>query len=299
MNFSIKKLKKFGFFSGNDFILSEEEVNILVAKIDGMYKDKLNEKLLDYSSNAPVLQNLYGRDKIVDSYLNKIVNNDQFKNTFETILGKNYKIWEISTRYSMGYDKGLEMHSDGKGQMNFIMYLNDQMNSEGVTAIWPRSHLLNRLSNFTSWRNMSFIWRFFTKPLNGKKGNYFFFINKTWHGRLPKKNNKITKALFFGCYSEGSSYNPISGSELNYKNLENSELKKRISFEDGKFNKNTGEFIISYKSHSQENKTFAYKIERFSFINFLKNIDQLILLLLLEVILFIPYRVYRLRKFKF
>ena len=122
---------------------------------------KINEESLDYSSNAPVLQNLYGRDKTIDEYLNKIIINHEFISTFEKILGKNFKIWEISTRYSMGYDKGLEMHSDGRGQMNFIMYLNDQLDPEGVTTVWPRSHLLNRLAGFTSWRNMSFIWKSF------------------------------------------------------------------------------------------------------------------------------------------
>lgn len=299
MNKSIFDIKKNGYFrSDNSNILSDEDLNKLVNKIDGLFE--IYEKELDYSSNAPVLRNLHGRDKEIDKYLEKILTNDGFKNTFENILGSNYKIWEISCRYSLGYDKGLEMHSDGKGQMNFVMYLNDQINPQGVTSIWTRSHLIYRLADYVSWRNMSFIWKYFTKPLTAKKGSYFVFLNKTWHGRLPKNNNNITKALFFGCYCEGSTFDPIFKSENYFNQVEEKELKKRLKLNNGQFNKQKGTFFIDFMKYNRKNLPFALKIEKLNSISLFKNLDQFILIFLIELFLFIPYRIYRLRSlFKF
>ena len=292
-----KNIKNKGFFASNQKIFTEKELSTLTIYIDELFE--LNKESLDNSSNAPVIQHLYGRNKKIDYFLEKIVTNNEFKLAFESILGKNYKIWEVSCRNSMGFDKGLELHSDGKGQMNFVLYLNDQKKPQGVTSLWPRSHLIHRLSDFTSWRNMIFIWKYFTKPLTAEKGSHFFFLNKTWHGRLAKKNQNITKALFLSGFSEGSTMYPIKGSEKYISNVTHIELKRILILDEGIHNTKEGTFYINFSDKKNNDVPYALYIEKFNILNIIKTADQYLLLIILELILIIPYRIYRLRNLKF
>ena len=50
-----------------------------------------------------------------------------------------------------------------------------------------------------SWNSLKFIniTKHFLTLANGNAGDYYYFFNRTWHGRLPGNSNKTKLSLFF------------------------------------------------------------------------------------------------------
>ncbi|EQA52266.1 putative 2OG-Fe(II) oxygenase [Leptospira kmetyi] len=226
----VNNIKAHGFSVGNSRILSEEKHKELEQIIDRLFESSSAQK--DYSSNAPVLLSLVGVDARLDSLLEEILTNVSIRETLKWIVGDDYKIWEISARYSLPGDNGLGLHQDAWGQMNLAFALNDQQNGEGSTAFLKGSHLLPRWSNYISWKRPK-IANLFTVPLILKNSDYAFFINRTWHSRRKNGGGEVKKILLFGFFPNGGTYKPLYQDSV--KNIDPSckELIRRIDTTDG------------------------------------------------------------------
>lgn len=259
MNYQTKidLIKSEGFTLVDQF-LSREDIDYLSSYIDNLYKS--NDGVNTTSDTTPVVQDLIGKDQNFDLIIEKIISNEIFDNIAKSLLGSNYKIWEISSRISIGSDSGLSMHQDSPGQMNFWLLLNDQKSKSGVTAFFPKSHILPRLANKISWSAI-LISKYFLRPLLGKKGEYAFFINRCWHARLPNHLKIQNKTLAIGMFAEGSSFVPkLSNKKILKEILPN--LHKRLSYEEGYFKKDR--FYIN----NSGNNNYVMMIESFKNFNF-------------------------------
>ena len=58
---------------------------------------------------------------------------------------------------------------------------------------------------------------------NGKVGDYYYFLNRTWHGRTPGKSNKTKLSLFFDFFPVSAKNKNISKGELIYNSNVKSE----------------------------------------------------------------------------
>lgn len=225
------KLIKYGFSSGNGFLLTEEERNELEFRIDRLFDNESIAK--DVSANAPSLVNLLGNDKRIDFLIEKLLTNERVKSILIHMLGEGYKVWEISARYSEPGDPGLALHQDGWGQLNFVYSLNNTGNKDGVTMLLPGTHFLPRIINYISWRIPK--WGgIFSKPLIFKGTDYGFFINKTWHGRFSNRSNQTKKIVLIACYPNKGKYRKIY-SDLYFENICNDfrEIKMRLDWRSG------------------------------------------------------------------
>ena len=67
----------------------------------------------------------------------------------------------------------------------------------------------------------------------------------------------------------------------------------------GIHNTKEGNFYINFSDKKNNGIPYALYIEKFNIFNVIKNADQYLLLIILELILIIPYQIYRLRNLKF
>ena len=245
----INELKDNGYtlIKENPILLEEDRLK-LKKFLKHQFENKINLNLK--SDNTPVINNIIGRDKEIDLIIQKIVLSDTFINITKEILGENFKIWEISSRISIGTDRGLSMHQDAKGQMNFWFILSDQLKPSGVTAFLPQSHLLGRIASKVGWSPIN-ISRFFLKPLLGKDGDFAFFINKTWHARLPNLSGEDNFTLAIGMFSQDSDFSG-NNQYLNI-NLDHLDKLKR--------------YLINNNLSKGEQETYCMKIEKINKFN--------------------------------
>ncbi|RHX78284.1 putative 2OG-Fe(II) oxygenase [Leptospira yasudae] len=226
----VNDIKAYGYSPGNSRILSEEKHRELEQIVDRLFESSSAQK--DYSSNAPVLLSLVGVDARLDSLLEEILTNESIRSTLKEIIGDDYKIWEISARYSLPGDNGLGLHQDAWGQMNLAFALNDQKSGEGSTAFLKGSHLLPRWSNYISWARPN-IANLFTVPLILSNSDYAFFINKTWHSRRKNRGGEVKKILLFGFFPNGGKYKPLYQDSVKNINPSCKELIRRVNTEEG------------------------------------------------------------------
>lgn len=256
-NFSkIKEIKRNGYsLFTNEIILEESDMNKLKSFLKYQFDNDIGLNVK--SDTTPVIDDILGRDKEIDKIIEKIILNEVFQKVTSEILGKNFKIWEISSRISIGTDKGLSMHQDAEGQMNFWFILSDQQKPSGVTAFLPKSHLFDRTASKVGWSPIA-ISRFFLKPLIGKEGNFAFFINKTWHARLPNISGENNFTMAIGMFAEDSSF---TGNSV-YKSRDLSHIEKIKKY-------------LLFENNNTQNESFCMSIERNNKINiktFLLNI---------------------------
>ena len=116
------------------------------------------------------------------------------------MLDKNYFLRHITARYNEPNDKGLSLHQDAIGEVSLMVLVNDQL--DGSTFFFPGTQLipLNRdMAPKVSWNSLKLlkITNHFLMLANGNAGSYYYFLNRTWHGRTPGKPNKTNLSLFF------------------------------------------------------------------------------------------------------
>lgn len=224
-------------------ILTQEDKSKLKNFLKYQFENKINLNLT--SDNTPVINNIIGRDKEIDLIIEKLVLSKNFIEISKEILGENFKIWEVSSRISTGTDSGLSMHQDAKGQMNFWFILSDQLKPSGVTAFLPKSHLFDRIASKVGWSPIN-ISRFFLKPLLGKDGDFAFFINKTWHARLPNIYEDDNFTFAIGMFSQDSNFK----GNKEYLNINLDHINKLKKY-----------MVYDYKSND-EKETYCMKIEK-------------------------------------
>ncbi|EMS85315.1 putative 2OG-Fe(II) oxygenase [Leptospira noguchii] len=233
----INKIKINGYSPGSSRILEESKRKELEQIVDKLFLDQSVKK--DYSSNAPVLLYLVGIDARLDSLLEEILNHSSVRNVTKDIIGEDYKIWEISARYSLPGDSGLGLHQDAWGQVNLAFAINDQQNIEGVTSFFRGTHLLPRWAKYISWARPD-IANLFTSPLTLAGSDYAFFINKTWHSRRKNRGTEIKKVLLFGFYPNGARYRPLYKDYIRKINPSCQELIRGLNVEEGVRNIDSG-----------------------------------------------------------
>ncbi|EKO78332.1 MULTISPECIES: putative 2OG-Fe(II) oxygenase [unclassified Leptospira] len=226
----INKIKINGYSPGVSRILEESKRKELEQIVDKLFLDQSVKK--DYSSNAPVLLYLVGIDARLDSLLEEILNHSSVRNVTKDIIGEDYKIWEISARYSLPGDSGLGLHQDAWGQVNLAFAINDQQNIEGVTSFFRGTHLLPRWAKYISWARPD-IANLFTSPLTLAGSDYAFFINKTWHARRKNRGTEIKKVLLFGLYPNGAKYRPLYKDYIEKIDPSCQELIRGLNVEEG------------------------------------------------------------------
>lgn len=254
----VENIKTDGYSPGESKIFSEEKREEMEQIIDSLFESSSSQK--DYSSNAPVLLSMVGVHPRLDSMLDEILSNESVRSTLQNILGEDYKIWEISARYSLPGDNGLGLHQDAWGQMNLAFALNDQSNSQGSTSFLSGSHLLPRWSNFISWAKPG-IANILTKPLVLKNVDYAFFINKTWHSRRKNRGNETKKILLFGFFPTGGKFKPLYADDVLMRiNPSNKELVKRIGLKEGVEKLDSG-FVKVVSSGASNSVPYSVLIE--------------------------------------
>ncbi len=252
-------IKANGYSSGEFKVLSDEKHLELEKIIDSMFADQSVGK--DYSSNAPVMLSLVGVNPRLDSLLNEILANEQIRNVMKEIIGDDYKIWEISARYSLPGDNGLGLHQDAWGQMNLAFAINDQTENEGSTSFLKGSHVLPRWSNYISWARPN-IANLLTKPLNLQGADYAFFINKTWHSRRKNRGANIRKILLFGFFPNGAEFKPLYHEDVLKKvDSSNKELIRRLDLSEGVRKLDKG-FVKVVSATAPESVPYSVEIEK-------------------------------------
>ncbi|MDI7226892.1 putative 2OG-Fe(II) oxygenase, partial [Leptospira santarosai] len=175
----------------------------------------------------------------MDFLLEEILNHSSVRNVTKDIIGEDYKIWEISARYSLPGDCGLGLHQDAWGQVNLAFAINDQQNIEGTTSFFRGTHLLPRWAKYISWARPD-IANLFTSPLTLAGSDYAFFINKTWHSRRKNRGTEIKKVLLFGFYPNGARYRPLYKDYIRKINPSCQELIRGLNVEEGVRNIDSG-----------------------------------------------------------
>ncbi len=291
MSSIINNLLKRGISKGNSQLLNEIEIielESLIIKCKNHYFKKGED-----------FNNIVGIDKRIDEFLEKILSNQEIQNTLLKILGENYLLRHVSVRYSEPDDKGLPMHQDSSGEVSLTVLLNDQ--EKGSTFFFPGTQLIpfnNHLAQKVSWGSIKLInlTKYFLLTAKGNAGSYYYFLNRTWHGRLPGKSNRTKISIFFAFFPVSAKRRDLVKDDLEYnlklkgKSIIQPNLKKILSrhnyniavenFEN-KQDKNSLSMMVN------SNKIIFKNIFFFSYIIFK--------LILLEIIFF-PIKIKRLLK---
>lgn len=230
---TINNIKRNGFGKLSVPVLTAQEIREFESIIDRLAADKTIS--VDYSANSPTHASLVGRDPNLDRMIEKILSNPAVKEVLSEIVGDDFKIWEISARISQENDPGLGLHVDAVGQCNIAYIINDQKTPAGVTMFWPGSHLLSRffidrVGQAIEWAGTYFLKRMLA-PLTAEAGQIAFFVNKTYHGRLPATSGQ-RKIILMGCFPVGSRFKPMPQA-VDADSIQYPELRKRLSLSQG------------------------------------------------------------------
>ena len=232
MNSIVGNILKKGIVKGQSEILSNEEMkeleNLLLRS-----KDK-------YLKEGELSHNVIGIDNRIDELLEKILSNPEIQKTLSVLLGKNYLLRKIVVRYNEPDDKGLMLHQDSIGEVSLMILVNDQL--DGSTVFFQGSQLIpseKHLASKVSWNSLKLMnkAKYFLMPAIGNAGDYYYFLNRVWHGRKPGNSHKTKIALFFPCYPVASKDKHLFlknslNSEFDWESVTQPTLKKNISRQD-------------------------------------------------------------------
>lgn len=162
-NSDISSLKRKGFINIKNFFL-KEDINMLSSELDKLYPDTTgknknnlknieNQKITPNKTNkadylvdgsyhqgtfvAPIL----GCSKIIDKFMQKLFNNEDFENLKKFLVGKNSKIFTFHYRVLNPKAKRLMLHQDDFCQLTFQIPLNSIKESDSSTCFVEGSHL--------------------------------------------------------------------------------------------------------------------------------------------------------------
>lgn len=138
--------------------------------------------------------------------LDDIVSNADVRRVLVSVLGADYKIWQIDFRRSVPGDKGLFVHQDAPGQVNICLLLSDNPRGEGATVFLRGSHLVpprmkDLQISIPPYLLMS-LRRLFT-PMAGYAGDIGFFFNRAWHGRFANASSEYSDVVLLGFFPAG------------------------------------------------------------------------------------------------
>ena len=288
MNSIVDNILKKGILKGNSEILSKTDIK----ELENLILNKTNSK------NGEVFQNIIGIDKRIDELLEKVLKNEEVKDTLIKVLGENYFLRHITARYNESQDIGLAMHQDAVGEFGIMILLNDQPN--GSTFFFPGTHLIpmeNYKAENVSWGSLKLInlTKYFLMLAKGNAGNYYYFLNRTWHGRMPGQSQKTNISIFFDFFPVSAKRKDLSqgeyihNSNIKWKEVTEKNLKKIVSKEN---------YSNAVEIHEKEiNTTNALIMKANNYNQILKNkfffIVTVLKLIFLEIF-FLPVTIKRL-----
>lgn len=227
LNSFIQALALNGYAKGADELLKTDELLKLNSIIADLKNDQIKENSFLSSDKEKNLLPFLGKNKELDEIISKILANKKIKKIIESVVGKNYILkFPPVVRFSDEKDKGMYFHQDSAGETSFTFLLTDQ--KKGTTALIPGSHLLLPMKlkgvEFSSWVSpkLQMLTKYFYTPLSGLAGNYYFWFNRCFHGRL-RSSTKQASLMF--------SFLPV-GHPKNIEILDNLEdkIKNDINF---------------------------------------------------------------------
>lgn len=288
MNSFVDNILKKGILKGNSELLTKSEIK----ELETLILKKTS------SISEDIFQNLIGIDKRIDELLEKVLKNDEIKNILLKVLGENYLLRHITARYNKTDDKGLAMHQDAVGEFGIMILLNDQPN--GSTFFFPGTHLIpleNYKAENVSWGSLKLInlTKYFLTLAKGNAGNYFYFLHRTWHGRMPGQPQKTNISIFFNFFPVSAKRKDLSqgeyihNSNIKLRNITEKNLKKNVSKEN---------YLHAIEAYENEiNKTNSLSLQANSYNQILKNkfffIVTVLKLISLEIF-FLPVTIKRL-----
>ena len=286
----VDNILKTGILKGCSEILSKTDIK----ELENLILNKTNSK------NGEIFQNIIGIDKRIDELLEKVLKNEEIQDTLIKVLGKNYLLRHITARYNESQDRGLAMHQDAVGEFGIMILLNEQPN--GSTFFFPGTHLIPMeyyKAEKVSWGSLKLInlTKYFLMLAKGNAGNYYYFLNRTWHGRMPGQFNKTNISLFFDFFPVSAKRKDLSqgeyiyNSNIKWNEVTEKNLKKIVSKE------NYSNAVETYEK--EINTTNSLSMDVNSYNQILKNkfffIVTFLKLISLEI-LFLPITIKRLIK---
>jgi putative 2OG-Fe(II) oxygenase len=164
----------------------------------------------------------------ISQAINKVVNNANIKVILQSVLGNDYKIWQIALRRSSPGDKGLYLHQDSMGETGLVILLTDNLAGDGATFFLPKSHLLSKTARKLGVEAPAFLVNFMCgllKPFTGKAGDIGFFFNRTWHGRFSNTSTRNHDAILISFFPSGATYG-FGGSYLEWSQEYLNEIRE-------------------------------------------------------------------------
>ena len=205
-------------------ILSSDEIKILNSHSKEFFDDvrPWNEKANmiqkgDYhmpafgDENWAVLINLPGRSSEIDKVLEVFFSNKQISEFLELMIGKGWKLWELSIRRATAFDSGLYVHQDAPGELGISILLKEQKGHSGTTSFIKGSH---RFAIRASEAKAEFyirpnILKYFSTPATGCPGDVYVYFKDTWHGRTKSYSSNDSDAIMMSLYPVGYSFTPF------------------------------------------------------------------------------------------
>ncbi len=284
MDSIVKNLLKKGIVKGKSELLS----NIEIKELENLILKSKDE----YLKKGEVFQNIIGINKRIDELLGKILSNQEVQNILLKILDKNYLLRHVSARYNEPKDKGLALHQDSIGEASLMVLINDQLN--GSTFFFPGTQLIpskKHTAEKVSWNSLKLtkITNHFLMKASGDAGNYYYFLNRTWHGRFPGKSNETKLSLFFDFFPVSAKRKDLSEGEyiheskVKWESILQPDLHKILS------KKNYNSAMATFEKTTNANYSLSMKASNYEII--LKNkfyFTYVILKLIFMEILFFP-----------
>lgn len=202
--------------------LKDREANAIQ---EAHYKGISGHTILTKPSHLMI--DVYGKSPILDNLVDKILTDPLTSAVLKELVGKDIDFYGYNIRLMTGtYDPAPahEFHRDSPGEVGIGILLTDAAEgNEAATALVPGSHkypycprwntlFKNSCANYFSLSgrfkkvmNILPFNRILGRKINkkatgafGKRGDVYYFINDTWHGRQPNLTGKKTMVMLIG-----------------------------------------------------------------------------------------------------
>jgi non-haem Fe2+, alpha-ketoglutarate-dependent halogenase len=266
----IKNLKSKGFVNFGPAPLSSQDLDELIQlsmdvaiRLSPEHPHRAN-----VGNFAATVQCLPQHHPRIAELLNSVFLNPDIQLVLKSVLGPDYKIWQINFRRAMPGDRGLYLHQDSLGEFGLVILASEKSGDEGATMFLSGSHRIQK--TMKDWKIemppylLMKISSFFT-PLTGKIGDVAFFFNRTWHGRYSNASNHSHDCIMVSFYPAGASYAGGKGygdwSSEFLSEVEGTELGRLINPSIGTEKQEDGHFKILSQGAANPDTPYALAIE--------------------------------------
>jgi non-haem Fe2+, alpha-ketoglutarate-dependent halogenase len=266
----INNLKSEGFVNFGRPPLSSQEIDELIQlsrdTVERLSPD--HPHFSDCGSLTLALQCLPQHHPRIAELLDSVFSNPDIQLVLKSVLGPDYKIWQINFRRAMPGDRGLYLHQDSLGEFGLVILASESSNGEGATIFLPGSHLVKK--TMKDWKVeippylLMKIRNLFT-PLIGKVGDVAFFFHRTWHGRYSNASNAPHDCIMMSFYPAGASFAGNEGyanwSAEFLSEIDGTELGRLIDPSIGTEKQENGRFKILSQATVNADTPYALAIE--------------------------------------